>query len=161
MLTMERNKVTFFDDIANYSKDGKLTEPSDGKRYEWRKMIELVKQLGRPLTDTEAEQFRIKQVFSSIRNKGCLIFGMGKELEEIRVSNIKGVCGQIKGKTEELLFSTIRLLPECMIPKGVLEWMSRYIDKRTSQIRQEQVKANWKKTELQNVVEKLHRGQHL
>ena len=60
MLTMERKKVSLFEDISEYSKDGRLTEPSDGKRYEWRKMIELVKQLGRPLTETEAEQFRIK-----------------------------------------------------------------------------------------------------
>lgn len=60
MLTMERKAVNFFDDIADYAKDGRLTEPSDGKRYEWRKMIDLVQQLGRPLTDKEAEQFRIK-----------------------------------------------------------------------------------------------------
>ena len=60
MLTMERKAITFLDDIADYAKDGRLTEPSDGKRYEWREMIELVKQLGRPLTDNEAEQFRIK-----------------------------------------------------------------------------------------------------
>ena len=60
MLTMERKSVTFLEDITDYAKDGRLTEPSDGKRYEWRKMIELVKQLGRPLMDTETEQFRIK-----------------------------------------------------------------------------------------------------
>ena len=42
------------------SKDGRLTEPSDGKIFDYRKMFELVKQLGRPLTDKEAEQFRIK-----------------------------------------------------------------------------------------------------
>ena len=38
-------------DIADYAKDGRLTESSDGKRYEWRKMIDAVKALGRPLTD--------------------------------------------------------------------------------------------------------------
>lgn len=48
-----------FTDIADYAEDTRLTEPSDGKRYEWRKMIDLFKQLGRPLTDEEAEQFRI------------------------------------------------------------------------------------------------------
>ena len=47
-------------DIADYAKDGRLTEPSDGKRYEWRKMIDAVKALGRPLTDEEAEQYRVK-----------------------------------------------------------------------------------------------------
>ncbi|MCH5281807.1 MAG: hypothetical protein J1E61_10095 [Lachnospiraceae bacterium] len=60
MLTMERKKVDLLEDIADYAKDGRLTEPSDGKRYEWRKMIEAVKTLGRPLTDEEAEQYRIK-----------------------------------------------------------------------------------------------------
>lgn len=60
MLAMEKKTITILDDIADYAKDGRLTEPSDGKRYEWRKMIELVKQLGRPLTDKEAEEFRIK-----------------------------------------------------------------------------------------------------
>lgn len=60
MLTMEGKAVSFLGDITDYAKDGRLTEPSDGSRYEWRKMIELVKQLGRPLTDQEAEQFKIK-----------------------------------------------------------------------------------------------------
>lgn len=60
MLTMAKKKVDLFDDIADYAKDGRLTEPSDGRRYEWRKMIEAVKKLGRPLTDEEAEQYRIK-----------------------------------------------------------------------------------------------------
>ena len=57
---MERQKINFFEDISEYAKDGRLTEPSDGKHYEWRKMIEMVSQLGRPLTDKEAEKFRIK-----------------------------------------------------------------------------------------------------
>ena len=47
-------------DITDYAKDGRLTEPLDGKRYEWRKMINAVKVLGRPLTDEEAEQYRVK-----------------------------------------------------------------------------------------------------
>lgn len=47
-------------DIANYAKDGRLTETSDGKRYEWRKMIDAVKALGRLLADEKAEQYRVK-----------------------------------------------------------------------------------------------------
>lgn len=60
MVAMARKKITFSNDIADYAKDGRLTEPSDGKRYEWRKMITSVKQLGRPLTEKEAENYRIK-----------------------------------------------------------------------------------------------------
>ena len=36
------------------------TEPSDCKHFEWRKMIEKVKELGRPLTDEESKSFEIK-----------------------------------------------------------------------------------------------------
>ena len=57
---MERKRTSFLGDIADYARDGRLTELSDGKRYEWRKMIDAVKTLGRPLTDEEAEQYRIK-----------------------------------------------------------------------------------------------------
>lgn len=35
-------------------------EPSGGKYYEWRKMIDVVKALGRRLTDEEAERYRVK-----------------------------------------------------------------------------------------------------
>ncbi|MCM1234485.1 MAG: hypothetical protein NC489_30665 [Ruminococcus flavefaciens] len=59
MLAMAEKKVSYVHDIAYYAKDSRLTEPSDGKRYEWRKMIDLSKKLGRPLTDEEAEKFRI------------------------------------------------------------------------------------------------------
>ena len=46
--------------LEMYAKDGRLTEPSDGKVFDYRKMIGIVKQLGRPLTDKDAEEFRIK-----------------------------------------------------------------------------------------------------
>ena len=47
-------------DIADYAKDSRLTEPSDGKCYEWRKMIDAVKVLGRLLTDQETEKYWVK-----------------------------------------------------------------------------------------------------
>ena len=59
MLAMAKKATDYTHDIAYYAKDSGLTEPSDGKRYEWRKMIELSKELGRPLTDAEAETFRV------------------------------------------------------------------------------------------------------
>ena len=60
MLAMAEKTTDYTHDIAYYANDSRLTEPSDGKRYEWRKMIELSKELGRPLTEEEAEEFRIK-----------------------------------------------------------------------------------------------------
>ncbi len=60
MLATQRKPVDVTHDIAYYAKDSRLTEPSDGKRYEWRKMIERSKELGRPLTEEEAEKFRVE-----------------------------------------------------------------------------------------------------
>lgn len=60
MLAMMKSNYGKVVDLEQYSKDSRLTEPSDGKIFDYRKMLELVKQLGRPLTDREAEQFRIK-----------------------------------------------------------------------------------------------------
>lgn len=47
-------------DLESNLNDGRLTEASDGKRFEWRKMIEEVRKLGRPLTKDETEKYRIK-----------------------------------------------------------------------------------------------------
>ena len=53
---MEKNRI----DWEEYIEDGRFTEPSDGKIYRWRDMIEKSKELGRPLTDEEAEVFRVE-----------------------------------------------------------------------------------------------------
>lgn len=60
MLTMAKQNYGNVIDLEQYAKDSRLTEPSDGKIFDYRKMLELVKQLGRPLTEKEAEDFRIK-----------------------------------------------------------------------------------------------------
>lgn len=60
MFTMAEKPTEYEHDIAYYATDSRLTEPSDGKRYEWRKMINRSKELGRPLTEEEAEEFRVE-----------------------------------------------------------------------------------------------------
>ncbi len=60
MLMMQRKPVDVTQDIAYYAKDGRLTGEPDGKRYKWREMIERFKLLGRPLTEEEAEEFRVE-----------------------------------------------------------------------------------------------------
>ncbi len=60
MLTVQRKPMDFIHDISYYATDSRLTGEPDGKRYRWREMIEKFKLLGRPLTDEEAEEFRVK-----------------------------------------------------------------------------------------------------
>lgn len=57
MLTTNFEKI----DLEINLKDGRLTDPSDGKRFEWRKMIEERKKLGRPLNKDEVEKYRIPE----------------------------------------------------------------------------------------------------
>jgi len=60
MLMLEK-ELELYGDIADYAKDSRLTEPSEGLTYEWKKMIEFVQKLGRPLTKAEAEKYKIKK----------------------------------------------------------------------------------------------------
>ena len=64
-------------------------------------------------------------------------------------------CKRIKSKAEDLFFSIIELLPEKFIPGCVMEWVSRYIDKRTAELKKEQTQANWKKVYTEKAVEEL------
>ena len=57
---MAKKKYEKIVDLECYACDGRLTEPSDGKLFDYKKMRAHVKRLGRPLTEKEAEQFRIK-----------------------------------------------------------------------------------------------------
>lgn len=62
---------------------------------------------------------------------------------------------KIKSKAEDILFSIIELLPEKLIPGFVMDWVSKYIDKRMNEIKQEQIKANWNKTYVEKAVKEL------
>ncbi len=43
--------------IEQYANDSRLTEPTGKDKYDFRKIIELVKRLNRPLTETEAKKY--------------------------------------------------------------------------------------------------------
>ena len=58
MLATMKNEYNKLSDIERFITDGRLTEPSNGKRFEWREMIEEVKKLGRPLKEEETKKFR-------------------------------------------------------------------------------------------------------
>lgn len=57
---MNKNEINNDHDIAYYATDSRLAGPSDGNRYRWREMIVYFQKLGRPLTEEEANQFRIQ-----------------------------------------------------------------------------------------------------
>ena len=52
-------------DISKYSDDSRLTAPNDGQKYNLREMIKASEKMGRPLSDSEAEKFKIEQDFKN------------------------------------------------------------------------------------------------
>ena len=60
MLSAVNSFADSISDLEKHLKDGRLTEPSDGKLFDYKKMYEAVKRLNRPLTEEEAEVYRIK-----------------------------------------------------------------------------------------------------
>lgn len=59
-MTAQQRTDVFEHDISYYAKDGRLTAEPDGKQYRWKELIERYKMLGRPLTEEEAEEFRVE-----------------------------------------------------------------------------------------------------
>lgn len=72
MLAMERKPVDFTHDLSYYAKDSRLTGEPDGKRYQWRAMI---------------ERFKRSAVYELL-NLFPLRFG----IDSVRICRI-GVCG--------------------------------------------------------------------
>ena len=62
MLAMAKKPVDLTHDIAYYTKDGRLTEPSDGKKYEWQNYYRSNAAVACPkdVPIEEVEKFRIK-----------------------------------------------------------------------------------------------------
>lgn len=60
MLAVAKKQYGNVIDLEKHLTDSRLTEPSDGKRFEWRKMIEEVRKIGRPLTEDETKKYQIK-----------------------------------------------------------------------------------------------------
>lgn len=63
-------------------------------------------------------------------------------------------------KCEDIFFSIIQKIPERFIPSSVMDWIERYTDKRINQLKQEQIKAVWKKMHLENAIDEISKNRH-
>ncbi len=57
--------INIKNDISKYSEDSRLTVPNEGQKYNLREMIKASEKLGRPLSDSEVEKFKIEQDFKN------------------------------------------------------------------------------------------------
>ena len=60
MLMTENKNDGHIVDIESHTQDGRIAGPTNGKIFDYREMLSVIKTLGRPLTEEEAEQYRIR-----------------------------------------------------------------------------------------------------
>lgn len=60
ILVLENINYGKITNLEQYTQDGRLTIPTDGTIFDYRKMYDKINQLGRTLTREEAEAYRIR-----------------------------------------------------------------------------------------------------
>lgn len=79
---------------------------------------------------------------------------------EIKDRNrLKEFCQNLHSKAEDLFFTIISKLPEKLIPSPIMNWLSRYLDRRISELKQQSIKQTWKNMYLQTAVDEIHARQ--
>lgn len=63
-------------------------------------------------------------------------------------------------KLEDILFSVIQKVPEAFIPSPIMEWLNKYIDRRTQEIDEELIRIQWQQVHLEKAVEEIHEKQN-
>ena len=74
-------------------------------------------------------------------------------------NRLKEFCKNLHSKAEDLLFTIISKLPEKFFPSPIMNWLSRYLDKRISKLKQQSIKQTWKNMYLQDAVDEIHTRQ--
>ena len=74
-------------------------------------------------------------------------------------NKIKEFFQNFHSKLEDLLFSTISKLPEKLIPSPLMNWLSRYLDRRIAKLKQESIKMTWQNMYLQEAVDDIRNRQ--
>lgn len=66
---------------------------------------------------------------------------------------------KLHSKLENILFSIIQKLPDKYIPQWLMNFLSRYLDKRIRELKQQSIKMTWQNMYLQDAVNDIHKKQ--
>ena len=92
------------------------------------------------------------------------LYYLWRELIRINIelkdhNRLKEFFQNIHSKLEDLLFSIIHKIPEKFIPSPLMNWLSRYLDKRINELKQQSIKMTWQNMYLQDAVDDIHSRQ--
>lgn len=73
-------------------------------------------------------------------------------------NHIQDFFHKLHSKLEDITFSVIQRIPEKFIPHWLMNWLSRYLDKRISELKQQSIKMTWRNMYLQNAVDDIRKS---
>lgn len=65
----------------------------------------------------------------------------------------------IKDKLEDILFSIIQNLPERFLSPSLMDWLDKYITKRTTELHHQITKSKWQQSELEATLSKIKKSE--
>lgn len=74
-------------------------------------------------------------------------------------NHVKEFFHKIHSKLENIALSVIQKLPEKFIPHWLMNWISRYLDKRISELKQQSIRMTWQNMYLQSAIDDIHTRQ--
>lgn len=77
------------------------------------------------------------------------------DIEIQRPNRIKDFFKKLSSKSEDLLFFIIQKIPERFIPGFVINWLNRYVEKKTREIQVQIIRQKWQKMYLEKAVEQI------
>ena len=80
------------------------------------------------------------------------------QIEIKKPNKIKEFWKRLVSKTEDLFFDFLQLLPEKMIPAGIMKWCEGYLDRRIRQMEREHIMQQWNNAYLEKAVKNLKSG---
>ena len=83
------------------------------------------------------------------------------DIEIKKCNPIKEFFHRLYSHPEDMLFSIIQEIPEKYIPCWLMEWLSRYLDKRISELKHQFIKITWQDMYLQSALMRSTQGSRI
>lgn len=73
-------------------------------------------------------------------------------------NHIQDFFHKLHSRLEDITFSIIQRIPEKLLPHWLMNWISRYLDKRISELKQQSIKMTWRNMYLQEAVDDIRKS---
>lgn len=79
------------------------------------------------------------------------------DIEFTKTSHLEKFKNALHNKAEDMIFAIILKIPERLIPRSFMEWLDKYLTRRTNQLNQKLIKDKWRIMNLEKVLDEISR----